>query len=36
LPQLELPAAESAELFERSGAIRQLTLNLHSSMLFAD
>ncbi len=36
LPQLDLPAAQSAEIFERSGAIRHLTLNLHSSMLFAD
>jgi len=36
LQQLDLPAAESAELFQRSGRIRQLTLNLHSSMLFAE
>ena len=36
LPQLDLPAAESVELFERSGEIRQLTLNLHNSMLFAE
>ena len=36
LPQLDLPAAESAELFQRSGKIRQLTLNLHNSMLFAE
>jgi hypothetical protein len=36
LPQTNLPAAQSAQLFQRSGEIRQLTLNLHSSMLFAD
>ena len=36
LPQTNLPAADSSELFKRSGKIRQLTLNLHSSMLFAE
>lgn len=36
LQTLELPAVDAAELFQRSGAIRQLTLNLHSSMLFAE
>jgi hypothetical protein len=36
LPQSNLPAAQSAQLFQRSGEIRQLTLNLHSSMLFAE
>ncbi len=36
LPQTNLPAAQSAQLFQRSGEIRQITLNLHSSMLFAE
>ncbi|MGI9270550.1 MAG: hypothetical protein ACR2QT_02150 [Woeseiaceae bacterium] len=36
LPQTNLPADESAELFQRSGKIRQLILNLHSNMLFAE
>jgi len=35
-PQLVLPADKSAELFKRSGTIRRLTLNLHSSMLFTE
>jgi hypothetical protein len=36
LPQTNLPAEESAKIFQRSGEIRQLTLKLHSSMLFAE
>ena len=35
LNQLALPAQESAELFQRSGRIRQLELNMRASMLFA-
>jgi hypothetical protein len=36
MPSLELPATESAELFQRSGKIKQLTLTIHSEMLFKD
>jgi hypothetical protein len=36
LPTLELPAIDAAELFQRSGEIRKLTMNLHSNMLFAE
>jgi hypothetical protein len=36
LEQLALPAAESAELFQRSGRIRQLNLNMKANMLFAE
>ena len=36
LRQLKLPAAESAELFQRSGRIRQLNLTLTSDDLFTE
>jgi hypothetical protein len=36
LKQLALPAEVSAELFQRSGRIRQLNLNIRANMLFAD
>jgi hypothetical protein len=36
LKQLELPAAESAELFQRSGRIRQLAISFRTNMLFVE
>ena len=36
LTQLALPAAESAELFQRSGRIRQLNVTFGRSLLFAE
>jgi hypothetical protein len=36
LKQLALPAEVSAELFQRSGRIRQLNLNMRANMLFTD
>ncbi|MGI9248981.1 MAG: hypothetical protein ACR2QI_08180 [Woeseiaceae bacterium] len=36
LPHLALSAEQSAELFQRSGRIRQLNINLRANMLFAE